>query len=156
MECEFGKFVVAANLVVAAALLSACQSSQTSIPPNSAIGSSVAPESLVGRWGLASYHNDADRVRTETAARAQCNNPYVIAMGQSGGVVMHLADEPQPQELVLKGAPGGKTFLGPAGEPGGQADREIVSIDSNEFVTRWVNPETAGRYGTMIYARCKA
>jgi hypothetical protein len=71
-------------------------------------------------------------------------------------VIMHLADEQQPQELVLKGAPGGKTFLGPPGEPGGQADREIVSIESNEFVTRWVNPETAGRYGTMIYARCKA
>ena len=68
---------------------------------------------------------------------------------------MHLADQSQPTELVLKGGPGGQNFVGPGDEPGGSArDREIVSMDGRVMVLRWVDPEIAGRYGNMVYVRC--
>ncbi len=84
-----------------------------SLPP------AFPPQDIVGRWGLAAYHKDEDRARTEVAAANQCKQPYVITLGPTGGVMMHLADQPQPQELRLKGAPGGKTYIGPEGGPGG-------------------------------------
>jgi hypothetical protein len=111
---------------------------------------------LVGRWGLASYQKDADRPRTEKEARGQCNKPYVITRGPNGGVMMHLADQKQPQELVLKGGPGGKTFLGPAGPAGGPDDRVVFAVDPGSFTVTWVDPENASRYGTMVYERCGA
>jgi hypothetical protein len=138
--------------------LSACQSESVPGPAASAISqvpATIAPESLVGRWGLASYHNDADKARTTIAARGQCKQPYVISKGKSGGVVTLLADDPEPQEVFVKGASGGKNFLGPAGPPGDSQDREIVSSDNNTVVMRWVDPEVAHRYGTMVLARCE-
>jgi hypothetical protein len=111
---------------------------------------------VVGRYGLAAYHNLEDRTRTEAAARGQCRQPYVINAGPSGGVMMHLADQPQPEELQLKGAPGGKTYIGPPGEPGGMQDREVVSFDGRVLITRFVDPEVHGRYGFMVYVRCGA
>jgi hypothetical protein len=50
------------------------------------------PQDIVGRWGLAAYHKEEDRARTEAAARGQCKQPYVITLGASGGVMMYLAD----------------------------------------------------------------
>ena len=111
---------------------------------------------IVGRWGLAAYHNADDRARTEAAARNGCKQPYVITAGPTGGVMMHLADQAQPEELRLKGAPGGKTYIGPEGEPGGMQDREVVSFDGRVLVLRWMDPEVQGRYGTMVYVRCGA
>jgi hypothetical protein len=111
---------------------------------------------LVGRYGLAAYHNPEDRERTEAAARSQCRQPYVINLGPTGGVMMHLADQAQPEELRLKGAPGGKTYIGPEGEPGGVQDREVVSFDGRVLITRFVDPEVNGRYGSMVYVRCGA
>ena len=68
---------------------------------------------------------------------------------------MHLADQSQPTELVLKGGPNGQNFVGPPDEPGGSArDREIVALDGRVMVLRWVDPEIAGRYGNMVYVRC--
>lgn len=119
-----------------------------------ALPSSIPARDLVGRWGYAAFHKDADRPRTETAARGQCSQPYTIAGGPGGGVIMHLADSSQPQELVLKGSASGKNYVGPAGEAGGQTDREIVSFDGRVLVMRWVDPEVAGRYGTAVYVRC--
>ena len=84
------------------------------------------PEEIVGRWGFASYHKEGDRARTEAAAKAQCNKPYVINRGPSGGVMMHLADDAKPSELRLKGAPGGKTYVGPDGPPASPQDRKSV------------------------------
>ena len=75
----------------------------------------IRSDEIVGRWGLASFQNPNDRARTEAAARGQCKQPYVIGAGQSGGVVMHLADQATPQELRLKGSPSGKNYIGPAG-----------------------------------------
>src|SRR5437879_10704591 len=74
---------------------------------------SIRADEIVGRWGLASFQNPADRARTEAAARAQCKNPYVIGAGTSGGVVMHLADQATPQELRRTGSPNGKNYIGP-------------------------------------------
>ncbi|HVV61482.1 MAG TPA: hypothetical protein VHD14_06965 [Pseudolabrys sp.] len=114
------------------------------------------PQSIVGRWGLAAYHNVEDRARIEQAAANQCRQPYVITMGPTGGVMMHLADQATPEELRLKGGPGGKTYIGPAGEPGGIQDREVVSFDGRILILRWMDPEVQGRYGTMVYVRCGA
>src|SRR3569833_2144290 len=75
---------------------------------------------MIGMAGLA---------RTEAAARGQCKQPYIIGQGATGGVIMHLADEPKPQELRLKGSPSGKNYIGPPGPPPGERDREILSID---------------------------
>jgi len=114
----------------------------------------VRADEIVGRWGLASFQNPNDRARTEAAARAQCKQPYVIGAGQSGGVVMHLADQATPQELRLKGSQGGKNYIGPPGPAGGEQDREIVSFDGRVLVTRFIDKDAAVRYGNMVYVRC--
>src|SRR5262245_62400810 len=70
------------------------------------------PRDIVGRWGLAAYHKDEDRARTEAAPARGCNQPYVISLGPSGGVMMHLADQATPPDLALKGAEGASAFIG--------------------------------------------
>ena len=113
------------------------------------------PQDIVGRWGLAAYHKDEDRPRIEAAAAQQCANPYIISLGPTGGVMMHLADQSTPTELRLKGAPGGKTYVGPAEEPPASAqDREVVAFDGRILILRWMDSEVQGRYGTMVYVRC--
>ena len=113
------------------------------------------PQDIVGRWGLAAYHKDEDRPRIEVAAADQCKQPYVITLGPTGGVMMHLADQATPTELRLKGAPGGKTYIGPEGDPPGSAqDREVVSFDGRVLILRWMDSEVQSRYGTMVYVRC--
>jgi hypothetical protein len=157
-----------ANLAIASALtilLAACSSmSLPSLSSSSApeVETGVAPDmpatirsdEIVGRWGLASFQNPNDRVRTEKMARDQCKQPYVIGAGQSGGVVMHLADQATPQELRLKGSPGGKNYIGPAGPTPGEQDREIVSFDGRVLITRFIDKDAAVRYGNMVYVRC--
>jgi hypothetical protein len=123
-------------------------------PPAAAMPSRYSPEELVGRWGTASYHREADRGRTEAQGRSACRNPYVIARGPSGGVMMYLADQRQPSELRLKGGPGGKNYIGPDGEAGGPQDREILSFDGRVLITRYVDPDAANRYGNMIFVKC--
>lgn len=118
---------------------------------------SFPPQNLVGSYGLAAYHKEEDKARTESAATNQCRQPYVITLGPTGGVMMHLADQPTPTELRLKGAPGGKNFIGPDGDPpGSPQDREVVSFDGRILILRWMDPEVQGRYGTMVYVRCPA
>ena len=157
-----------ANLGIASALalfLGACgsyslpslSSSPTAAPEPSVVPempASIRSDEIVGRWGLASYQNPADRARTEAAARGQCKQPYVIGAGASGGVMMHLADEATPQELRLKGSPSGKNYIGPPGPASGEKDREIVSFDGRVLVTRFVDKDAGVRYGNMVYVRC--
>jgi hypothetical protein len=156
-----------ANLAIASALtifLGACGGMSLTGSPTAAPEPGVAPEmpatirpdEIVGRWGLASFQNPNDRARTETQAKAQCKQPYVITAGTSGGVVMHLADQATPQELRLKGSPGGKNYIGPAGPAGGEQDREIVSFDGRVLITRFIDKDAATRYGNMVYVRCGA
>jgi hypothetical protein len=116
----------------------------------------IQTERLIGRWGIASYHTDKDRKRTEAQAKAQCSQPYVIAKGASDGVMMHVADDPKLYELRLKAGPAGKTYLGFEAPPGDLQDREIVSVSNSELVMRFVDPDANRRYGTFIYARCGA
>jgi hypothetical protein len=73
---------------------------------------SLRPDDIAGRWGLAAYHRDQDRVRTEAAARDQCAQPYVVDRSPSGNVLMLGHDNPQPQEMILKGSVEGKTYIG--------------------------------------------
>jgi len=70
--------------------------------------------------------------------------------------MMHLADEAQPSELVVKGGPGGKNYIGPPGPAPALEDREILQISENSMTLRWMNEETLKRYGTMVYVRCGA
>jgi hypothetical protein len=123
-------------------------------PVIQAMPASIRADEIVGRWGYASYHKDADRVRTETAARGQCGHPFVIGKGPSGGVMMLMHDSPKPQELTLKGGPGGKNYIGPPGEAGQPNDREVVSFDGRVLQLRWIDPEVLGRYGTAVFVRC--
>jgi hypothetical protein len=125
---------------------------QPSAPPE--IPASISAAEVAGRWGLAAFHKPEDRARTEAAAKRQCRQPYVIGLGPTGGVIMHLADTTEPQELRLKGSVSGKNYVGPPGEPGGMQDREIVSFDGRVMIMRFVDPEVATRYGTSIYVRC--
>lgn len=114
----------------------------------------ITVDDLVGKWGLASYHTEEDRARSEKEAAAQCGKPYVIDKGEHGGVMMYLADESKASELVVKVAPDGKVYIGPAGDPGQTVDREVLSYDGHAFVTRWIDPDAADRYGTMVFVRC--
>ncbi len=147
------------TVVVSGLLLAACASqgpSPSTMAPVAApeIPPAVKPQEIAGRWGLAAFHKPDDRTRTEAAARNGCRQPYVIGLGSSGGVIMHMPDTAQPQELRVKGAAGNKTFIGPEGEPGGIQDREITSFDGRVMTIRFLDPEVAGRYGTQVYVRC--
>ncbi len=153
-----GRFKRMVVLGAACVALAGCNSMSSSPPPAASL---VAPSNLpvgqfVGFWGLAAYHRDTDRARTEKEAKGQCGKPYVIGAGPNGGLMMHLADQKEPSELVVKGADGGRNYIGPATEPaGGADDREITDVSTDSFTTKWVDPDTAQRYGTMIYERCK-
>lgn len=145
-----------------AALLQGCASDgmmmnpSGSSMPEPAAGPVVTADQLVGRWGLASFREEKDKARTANEARAQCSNPYVINKGPNGGVMMHLADEKEPRELIVKTG-GGHTYIGPDGTPPGDVfDREILAFDGNSMTMAWMDPEVAGRYGTFIYIRCGA
>jgi len=127
-------------------------------PVANAPPASIPAHAIAGRYGFASYHRDADRARTEAAARSQCGQknvePYVIDEGPNGGVMMLTADKPEREELRLKGGPGGKNYIGPEGPAADMRDREIVSFDGKVLVLRWINPEVAGRYGIGVFVRC--
>jgi hypothetical protein len=140
-----------ASLIVAA-LLAGCASEPPPAP--AVVAPSISIDQLVGKWGLAAYHRDTDRPRTVKEALAQCNKPVVINKGPNGGVMMYLADNPGIQELVLKAAPDGTTYLGPAGDAGAADDRILSQVDATSFTTVWVDPDNASRYGTMVYERC--
>jgi hypothetical protein len=123
-------------------------------PPAPTLAPAISPDQLVGKWGFAAYHKDTDRARTIKEAAAQCNRPYVINKGPSGGVMMNLADQKELSELVLKPGPNGQTYLGPPGDAGTADDRIVTNVDANSFTTDWVDPDNASRYGTSVYERC--
>jgi hypothetical protein len=153
------RFAASAAALLALALSGCASNTATDNPPPAPamapeIPASIRAEEVIGRWGYASFHKDADRARTEAAARGQCGQPVLINRGPGGGIMMYLADSAQLQELRLKGSSGGKNYIGPPGDSGGPQDREIVSFDGRTMVLRWMDPEVAGRYGIGIYVRC--
>ncbi|MFT4098768.1 MAG: hypothetical protein QM651_16745 [Rhodoblastus sp.] len=155
----------AIGMLLAAAALAGCGASERTLAPDAPPSGGTAglgppaptvpADGLVGRWGLGAYLRDSDRVRTEREARAQCSNAYVIKKGANGGVIMHVADEKEPEELYLKTS-AGKTYLGPAGPAPMAEDREIVSNDGRIMIMRFMDPDVIKRYGTSIYVRCGA
>jgi hypothetical protein len=123
---------------------------------NAAAPAAYSRERLIGRWGIASFHNEKDRRRTESEARAQCSLPYTIAKGPTDGVMMHVADDPKLYELKLKGDAAGKTYVGFEAPPGDSQDREILSATDKLMTMRFVDPDANSRYGTFVYVRCGA
>jgi hypothetical protein len=124
-------------------------------PAEPEIPATIRASEVVGRWGYASFHDAKDRTRTETSARGQCNHPYLINPGPSGGVMMYPPDQSELVEYYLKGSRAGKNYIGPPGEPGGgQKDQEIVSFDGRVMVLRAIDADIASRYGTGVYVRC--
>ena len=159
MTDERGRPVLNLSIATAfAVVLGACAGSRQTTVQEPGVApempATVRADQIVGRWGVASYQDPKDRTRVEAAAKAQCKQPYVITAGALGGVVMHLADEAAPQDLRLKGSPGGKNYIGPPGPAGGEKDREVVSVDSRLLIMRFVDPDAAKRYGYMVYVRC--
>ena len=162
--------LTAAVLSAAAVMLAACSSSSFNNPFSSNPFSSSTPEApstplpppslraedIVGRWGLASYHRDQDRARTEAAARGLCNQPFGIERSASGGVMMLGHDNPARQDMAIKGSYDNKTYIGPGPTPAAADDREVVSFDGRVLILKWVDPEIAGRYGNMVLVRCGA
>src|SRR5690606_19015522 len=108
-----------------------------------ALPSSIPASQLVGKWGLASYHQESARERTEKMARAQCTQPYTITAGPNGGVMMHLADSAELYELQMKGGPDGRNYVGPEGPLDPDYDREVVMVSGNVMTMRWLDPDPA-------------
>lgn len=110
---------------------------------------------FVGRWGFVSYWNEADQRRSFAQARGECGQPYAIARGPNGGVMLHGADAVEASELVLRES-GGKRYFVPIAEPSptNRNAREIVAQEANMFVTRYVDPNAHSRYGYKVYVRC--
>jgi hypothetical protein len=162
------QFVTAALVGTAAVMLASCSSTNNtfsslnpfaSSTPDAPPATPLPPPSLradeiTGRWGLASYHRDADRPRTEAAARGQCNQPYIVERSASGGVLMLGHDNPAKVDMAIKGSYENKTYIGPGPTPKSSEDREVVSFDGKTLVLKWVDPEIAGRYGIMVLVRC--
>jgi hypothetical protein len=146
----------AAGMIALIALTAAGCASFEPPPPPPPPKAAITTSQLVGNWGLAAYHTDKDRDRTLKEAKAQCGRPYVIKPGPNGGVMINLADQKELSEAVIKTAPDGRTYLGPAGDPGVPDDRLIsdVSPDGSSFTAAWVDDDAAHRYGTMVYVRC--
>jgi hypothetical protein len=139
-------------------LTAGCALTPGETPPSAGMAAPAAfeRERLIGRWGVASFHDDKDRKRTEREAKAQCSLPYTIAKGPTDGVMMHVADDPKLYELRLKGDAAGKTYLGFEAPPGDPQDREILSATDNLMIMRFVDPDANRRYGTFVYVRCGA
>ncbi|WAC28109.1 hypothetical protein [Ancylobacter sp. SL191] len=155
------RLVNLAGLTALAALTAACSATnQTSAPQPMEpamprFTSPITAQQVIGKWGLAAYHRPEDAARTEAQAREGCRQPYVISAGPSGGFMMYLADQSQPSEVVSKQVAPGPIYIGlPDEPPGSQTDREVVRFDGQVLVLKWMDPEVAGRYGTMVYVRC--
>src|SRR5262249_1805745 len=145
-------------LVCLAAVLGGCTTTpqQDTTPvalPAPEIPARTRASEVIGRWGYAAYHKPEDRARTETNARGQCKQPFVIGQGPNGGVMMYLADSAQLQELRLKGSSSGRDYIGPAGQTPGQQDREIGSCGGRVMVLRFGDPEIGARYATGVFGR---
>ncbi|MBV9970362.1 MAG: hypothetical protein JO228_10285 [Xanthobacteraceae bacterium] len=165
------RHLITASLAgTAAVMLASCSSTNSTFSSLNPLGSatpkappatplpppSLHADEITGRWGLASYHRDADRARTEAAARGQCNQPYVIERSASGGVLMLGHDNPAMVDMTIKASYENKTYIGPGPTPKSNDDREVVSFDGKTLVLKWVDPEIAGRYGIMVLVRCGA
>lgn len=148
-------FVFGIALTLGGCLSSGDEQRGQQVVASAAAPSHIGVEKLIGSWGIASFHTEKDRKRTEAQAKAGCSQPYVIRKGAEDGVMMHAADDPKLYELRLKAGSGGRTFLGFEAPPGDLQDREILSATDSMLVMRFVDPDAHRRYGTFIYVRCR-
>ena len=156
------RFIASLSVLVAGALwLSACNTTDIAggaavpalvIPPGPPVAVDVAL--LPGKWGLASYRDEKDRARTQAEAKGACGNPYVIAAGSQGGVLMHLPDQAQPTEVFVKTTADGRSLIGPRGPVGLPQDRVVMYFQGGVLITEWLDPSAKERYGTMLFVRC--
>jgi hypothetical protein len=110
-------------------------------------------DDLVGRWGVASYWNAADKAKAPGWAKAACSSPYTITKNAAGNLMMYVADG-KLREVTLKGR-----TLTPVEKvlPEGGAkmhERKITSFAPGTFETVWSNTGFAQRYGTVVYMKC--
>jgi len=117
------------------------------------VSAPLSAEKLVGRWGLASYHDAKDARRVEAAARGQCGNPYVIGRGRGATVLMHMPFATTTTEMEVRSG-AGATYIGPAGGAQISGDREVIRWDGRVLVLKWVDSQAASTYGTMVFVRC--
>jgi hypothetical protein len=156
------RVLVSLAILVAGAIgLSACSTTDIAggatvatlpIPPGPPVVVDVAL--LPGKYGLASYRDEKDRARTQAEAKSACGNPYVIAAGPQGGVLMHLPDQAQPTEVFIKTTPDGRSLIGPRGAIGLPQDRVVMYFQGGVLITEWVDPSVKERYGTLLFVRC--
>jgi len=145
----------AGAIAASAMMLTGCAgSTATTTPaaPEPALAPTIRSEQLVGRWSYGAYYDEKDRARTQAAAKGMCSRPVTISRGPNGGLIMPMVNQGQA-ELSIKGAPGGKNFIGPPGEAGGEKDSEIVSFDGNTLITRTVASDGTG-HANSVYVRC--
>ncbi len=146
--------------IMLAGALAACNTTgnlgleQPAVPTIAAPPTTVPIAELPGNWGFASYHQDKDRARTEAEAKSACSNPYQIAKGPNGGVMMYLADQNKPSEVFVKQTADGRSFIGPRGAPGLPQDRVVISYENGVLVAVWLDKSAQERYGTMVFVRC--
>lgn len=139
----------------AAFVLSACI---TGLEPSGAldtrgVSAPLSADKLVGRWGLASYHDAKDARRVEAAARGQYGNPYVIGRGRGATVLLHMPFATTATEMEV-GSGAGATYIGPAGGAQISGDREVIRWDGRVLVLKWIDSQAASTYGTMVFVRC--
>jgi hypothetical protein len=73
------------------------------VPVDREMPASIRADAIVGRWGLASYQNPADRARTEKAAQGQCKNPYVIGAGANRRFFIYKSQQDPPHAHAVYG-----------------------------------------------------
>ena len=140
--------------MIASLALGACATGPT--PPTAVAIQPVQVNAaeLPGDYGLASYHRTEDRERTLEQAKIACNNPYTIAPGTGGGVLMHGARQTQLSEMFVKKGADGRSYIGPQGPAGIAQDRLVISYDNGVLETEWMDPEIRTSYGRMVLVPC--
>ena len=109
---------------------------------------SIPAQDLVGRWGLAAYHKEEDRSRTEAAARGQCKQPWNTRRGPRGGVIMHSPTSPSRLSSASRVDRRRGTPSAPARSPlAVRATVRSSRSSASSPITRFIDPEVSGRYG---------
>ncbi|NKB54306.1 MAG: hypothetical protein GKR97_19205 [Rhizobiaceae bacterium] len=144
-------------LPVLMAALASCSATTTAPEPQQVAAPrpiQIDMATLPGDYGLASYQRAEDRERTLKQAKIACQNPFNVAAGSNGGVVMHAAGQAGPTEMFLKKDGQGRSFLGPRGEAGSTNDQRILSYDDGILITQPMQPRLQSVYGNIVLVPC--